>query len=239
MLTNKIAKWNESKYFNLSNNLYAANLRAFISLTADTIRRANVLSILDLGCGNGCALQEILRINNKRRVFCCGLDIDSNVLINAATKGTRVVMADANLHLPFRNESFDLIISNQLLEYLVNTENFFKQIHRLLKRGGEATISVPNLAAWHNISCLLLGWYPVGLHIIDVQVGNLLKGMEAHGHIRLFTYKALKDLCAIYNFKLETIIGIGYYPFIGIIANLIAKVDVRHCVYFIFKVKKI
>ena len=43
------------------------------------------------------------------------------------------------------NESFDTLISFQVIEHIKNDKLFIKEIHRILKPGGKALISTPNI----------------------------------------------------------------------------------------------
>jgi SAM-dependent methyltransferase len=54
------------------------------------------------------------------------------------------IRADA-AHLPLRAESFDMIVSFQVIEHLENPAPYLNSITRLLKPGGTALITTPNL----------------------------------------------------------------------------------------------
>ncbi len=45
----------------------------------------------------------------------------------AAKKGINVVLSDANKTFPFKNESFDCVVSNQVIEHLNDTDSL--EIH--------------------------------------------------------------------------------------------------------------
>ena len=56
---------------------------------------------------------------------------------------TKLVRCDAH-DLPFSNESFDVIVSLQVIEHLKKPESFFKETKRVLKKEGVLIISTPN-----------------------------------------------------------------------------------------------
>lgn len=60
---------------------------------------------------------------------------------------------------------FDLVHANQVIEHLYETDLFIKEIYRILKKGGYAIISTPNLAGLHNIVSLILGKQPFPAHV--------------------------------------------------------------------------
>ena len=62
--------------------------------------------------------------------------------------------------------------------------------------------------------------------------------LEAWAHIHILTYYGIKELFEIYGFKVEKILGGGYYPFLGFISKFLSKVDPRHSVYITLKGRK-
>ena len=112
--------------------------------------------------------------------------------------------------------------------------------------GGYAIISTPNLAALHSIISLLLGKQPFTAHASnEIILGNSLN--PAHGkkhehrgsvHLRVFTYESLRDLLKYHGFKVEKMVGVGYYPFPIRIARFLSWLDKRHAAYLTMKVRK-
>ena len=72
---------------------------------------------------------------------------------------------------------------------------------------------------------------------------NLSKGYAGHqgyqSHKRILSYSGLKGLCLFYNFKIEKIKGVGYYPFPIFISKLFTQIDKRHAAFITIKVRKI
>lgn len=54
------------------------------------------------------------------------------------------IVADANRKLPFDNESFQTIFSN-IVYWLDNPANTFKEIYRILRKGGQCCVMLPNM----------------------------------------------------------------------------------------------
>lgn len=109
-----------------------------------------------------------------------------------------------------------------------------------------AIISTPNLAAVENIIFLLMGLQPPGVFVSDeTYVGNPFNSkhgtrrMNIHpGHLRIFTYRALKELFEFYGFKIEKIMGVGCYLLPTQIAKFFSKISPKHSVYLTIKVRK-
>lgn len=112
--------------------------------------------------------------------------------------------------------------------------------------GGVAIISTPNLAAVHNIISLILGFQPPTAFVSDETfVGNPFnpkygtKRENIHpGHLRIFTYRSLKELFEFHGFKVEKVEGVGYYPFPTLIAKFFSRISPKHSVYLTMKVRK-
>jgi len=109
-------------------------------------------------------------------------------------------------------------------------------------------IAVPNLAAWHNIFCLLWGWQPFPANVSDeIVLGNPLndaymtdlEGGKFPLHLRIPTFRALKELLQYHGFDVEKIAGAGYYPFWGRASRPLTHIDPRHSAYLIMKARKI
>ena len=95
--------------------------------------------ILDLGCGTGYGTGELAEA--LPQTFAVDrISPDSDARHPAAP----FVRADAR-HLPLRSESFDMVVSFQVIEHLENPHPYLKAAARLLKPGGVALISTPNL----------------------------------------------------------------------------------------------
>ena len=202
--------------------------------------------VLDCGCG-GCDFTKMIgRKIGTSDIY--GVDIAEKSLQFCEKKNVKYCLADLNKPIPFPNEFFDVICANQVIEHIFETDIFLKECYRTLKwGGGYALISTPNLASFHNIIPLIFGWQPMTSDVSnEFYVGNPLnprnkelRGDRKLGHIRLFTYRALKELLKLHGFKIENIVGVGFYPFPNKIAKIISYVDPRHSVYLTAKVRKL
>jgi len=165
-------------------------------------------------------------------------------------EGLNICYSDLNEGLPFEDETFDVITANQIIEHLYNTDTFIREVWRVLKQGGYAVISTPNIASLHIIATLTLGFQPTATSVSDkLKLGNPLWGgiqersvsieHPKHAHLRLFTRRALKELFEYYGFKVEKLIPVGYYPFFGKLARFMSRLDSNHSVYLNIKVRKV
>lgn len=76
---------------------------------------------LDVGVGYG-------NWNEFKKCEMVGIDMKPNDVVD--------IVADCNKELPFKHESFDVVICYSTLEYLLNKHVLLKEIHRVLKKNG-------------------------------------------------------------------------------------------------------
>ncbi len=93
-------------------------------------------ALLDVGCGEGVFVEELLR-NGFSNV----MGIDENYSSDIVVKGSA-------LSLPFQDKSFDVVLFLDVLEHISieKQEIAIKEIFRILRAGGTLVVSIPNLA---------------------------------------------------------------------------------------------
>lgn len=187
-------------------------------------------SLLDLGCNDGSWTVELAKKVKTKDVW--GLDIVDDQLRSAKKRGINTIKGDLNNIFDIKDARFDVVHANQVIEHLYDTDNFISEIHRILKPGGYAILSTENLASWHNIFALLLGFQPFSMSNFSRKgnIGNPLSLWNRNTmenvpstswlHNRLFTYFGLNDLVKRHGFHVEKIVTSGYYPFPGNLAVL-------------------
>ena len=99
--------------------------------------------ILDVGCGNCRNLLPFSKFD------CYGVDFSENMIKEAekfvSKKNMKVTLKVGDVtKIPFKDESFDYVISFSMLHHLKNHERGVKEISRILKIGGKAYISIWN-----------------------------------------------------------------------------------------------
>jgi SAM-dependent methyltransferase len=113
--------------------------------------------VLDLGCGHGGMLEAL----GERGARAVGLDPDESRVAFAQERGLRAVTGTAE-NMPFPAESFDLIVSDSVLEHLHDIDRVLEEAARVLRPGGELVATWG--PAWltyngpHLIKCLSVPW---------------------------------------------------------------------------------
>lgn len=91
--------------------------------------------VLDLGCGEGNIGNIIF---NKIDV---GLDMS---FANAPGGAYRNIVSSDAVNMPFKNEAFDLVFSNSVVEHIKDLERLLSEVLRLLSPGGLFIFTVPS-----------------------------------------------------------------------------------------------
>jgi SAM-dependent methyltransferase len=100
-------------------------------------------SLLEVGCGEGRGVEELLPLAASY----VGLDKIEEVITMLKGKYPLVDFRQVVIppFLDFENNSFETIVSFQVIEHIENDQLFLQEIHRMLKPGGKAIISTPNI----------------------------------------------------------------------------------------------
>jgi SAM-dependent methyltransferase len=97
------------------------------------------LDILDAGCGTGGGLLFLSQYGSVT-----GLDISSHALRFCAERGCTEVARASVMALPFRDRTFDLVTSFDILYFEgIHDETALKETARVLRSGGRLLIRVP------------------------------------------------------------------------------------------------
>ncbi len=98
--------------------------------------------ILDVGCGAGYGLDFL----SRRSKMATGIDISLSALSFARHRyGGNFELSRQNATaLGFKDETFDVVISFEMIEHLSRVEGFLADVRRVLKPGGVFIVSTPN-----------------------------------------------------------------------------------------------
>jgi len=122
--------------------------RKFEVLTEEMAALLPVASYLDAGCGDGRYLAALATLGPlPGRIV--GVDIAESILDTArratAAAGVEPELLRANLErLPLADAEFDLVVSVQVIEHLLDPAAGLKELARVLKPGGTLLLSTDN-----------------------------------------------------------------------------------------------
>lgn len=216
-----------------------ANIRNIVEL----LEFAPGSRMLDVGCDDGERTMVFATATGSDEVH--GVEIVPERAELAESRGIDVIPADLNEPLPYEDGSFDCACSNQVIEHIADTDMFVAELYRIVRPSGYAVTSTENLASWHNVASLVLGWQPFSLTNVSrvrLGLGNPLGihraetgcSLETWQHLRVFAYRGLRELFEGHGFVIEGIAGAGYYP----LPHRLAAVDPRHAAFLTVKARR-
>lgn len=97
--------------------------------------------LLEVGCGMGTDLLQFSRGGAR----CVGIDLTPRSIEITQHRfklydAAGAFMISDGEHLPFRDESFDVVYSNGVLHHTPDTEGAIREVHRVLRPGGTAKV---------------------------------------------------------------------------------------------------
>lgn len=139
--------------------------------------------ILDAGCGSSLIVQSL---NNA-----VGMEFSFPKLRFLRRHGIPLTRGSA-FALPFKDGSFDCVISSQVIEHIPFDEVLFTEMRRVLRPGGTLILGTPDYAT--------IGW-----RLIEPTYGFLLPGGYADEHITHYTREKLNEIMTRHGFTVEQV----------------------------------
>lgn len=144
-------------------------------------------NVLDAGCGSSVIIQSL---NNA-----IGMDFSFPKLRFLRRYGIPLARGSA-FALPFKDGSFDCVISSQVIEHIPFETSLFSEMNRVLKDGGRLIVGTPDYAT--------RSW-----RIIEPIYGFLIPGGYRDEHITHYTREKLEKILESFGFEVEAASYIG------------------------------
>ncbi|MEK6852429.1 MAG: class I SAM-dependent methyltransferase, partial [Nanoarchaeota archaeon] len=105
-------------------------LNNFLNTVIKTIRPLNIDSVLDVGCGEGFTLARLQKEKIGKDYE--GIERDGAAIELGSKLYPRLKITKGDIYkLPFKNNSFDLIVCTEVLEHLDNPRKAYKELIRV------------------------------------------------------------------------------------------------------------
>ncbi|MFP5318258.1 MAG: class I SAM-dependent methyltransferase [Acidimicrobiia bacterium] len=158
--------------------------------------------LIDLGAGDGFVTAEL----GAKAGAALAVAVDVGFPEPLAPRRRRVSRVSAFVPgpLPFKAGSFDVVVSLECIEHLLDPDALLEEAKRLLKPGGRLVLSTPRLDALLVVISLLGGVQPPGVESSSRRrYGNPFGEQRPSGHVHLFTRKAMTEALAANGLRLE------------------------------------
>jgi SAM-dependent methyltransferase len=164
----------------------------------------HIKRVLDIGCADGYITENIFMKHLEADFYGIEMGYEAE---KAKQKGIKTFKMDLNYsdNLIFEDGFFDLIFAGEIIEHLINPDTFLEEVNRILSSDGILILTTPNLAAWYNRFLLLLGYQPFWTDASRKYpyVGKIKKFEGDGQHLRLGTYRSIKELLNLHGFQIK------------------------------------
>ncbi len=163
-------------------------------------------SVVDLGCGTGFLIEELLRLSSCSGVQFHAVDIALPMLIKARNKLTRssqIHYIGADLEaLPLAGQTIDLAMSNLAFQWCGDLSKAFFEIKRILKPGGRLLFSTfgPSTLkelkqAWRVVDDYShINSFYSALQLTDMLQSSGFSNIELKTGVFIYHYESVWDL---------------------------------------------
>ncbi len=181
---NKIA----SKYEGDQAGIYKICKKDYLPILEE-IEKLEFEKLLDAGCGSA-PMISLLKEKYPDKEY-TGIDLSANMIKEALSKNldnVEFLIGDCE-DLPFKDDSFDVVINSQSFHHYPNPEKFFKSVARVLKKDGKFIMR-------DNTASRTMLW------VIN-NIGLPLANMAGYGDVKMHSLKEVEDYCNKANLEIE------------------------------------
>jgi 2-polyprenyl-3-methyl-5-hydroxy-6-metoxy-1,4-benzoquinol methylase len=149
--------------------------------------------VLDAGCGTG----WFSKAAAERGAAVTSMDLGENLLAEVAKKCKSERVVGSILEIPFPENTFDFVVSSEVIEHTPDPYKALHEIYRVLKPGGTMVLSTPNKFWYWSL------WIAEKLNLRPYQ------GLENWSGFYQLKNEAIKA-----GFKVEKLRGVHIIPFV-------------------------
>ncbi len=177
--------------------------------------------VLDLGCGKGELLHELIQ---DKKCHGQGVEIHHDAIATCVEKGIPVIHSNLDEGLgDYPDQSFDYIILSRTLQVIHRPDNILKEIIRVGKIG---VISFPNFGYWKvRASLLFSGKMPVTQTLPYTWYNT--------PNIHLLTVKDFKEFCRKNHIQIHEQIHLNFRQKRSIPARIFPDILATQSLFFI------
>lgn len=98
------------------------------------LEKTSLQNIIDLGCGDGAIIDAIHRRYPEKSIM--GVDLSEKRIRELQNRFSKLFFLCADVtNLPLKNQKYDLVISNQVIEHVDDDQRMISEIKRLTEQG--------------------------------------------------------------------------------------------------------
>ena len=162
------------------------------------LEKEEFTDLLDCGCGTAPMLSLLKEKYPDKRYT--GIDITPKMIEVAKSKnmpGVELLVGDCE-NLPFKDNSFDVVICCQSFHHYPNVQDFFDSVYRVLRPGGRLVLRD-----------MTAGYAPVRwfMNHVELPIVNL----AGHGDVHVYGRDEVENLCGKAGLRMEIFEERGFF----------------------------
>ncbi|MEM2990524.1 MAG: class I SAM-dependent methyltransferase, partial [Halobacteria archaeon] len=185
--------------------------RSLLKQIEPKLKSTKSLKILDAGGGAGFFGINLALLGHSVVIMDLSLIALSLALKRSQKQGcsdrVSIVAGDVE-QIPFKDESFDAIVCIFVFSHVINPNNAFGELSRVLCRGGQLFVNFEN-KFWHVVADGLCERYESALSLLSSDF-PLIKAYDILPPIRLYSAGEIKKLCYDHNLRINSFTGMRH-----------------------------
>ncbi len=134
--------------------------------------------VLDVGCAMGGFLDYLY---NQGLSNLYGIDLIEDYVSYAQKKGIYNIKLGNAESIPFEDNTFDLLILDQVIEHLIDPIKVFQEARRVLSQDGIICIGIPDASRYDEIYLFDFYWFIMREHVHHFDINHLKLVAELEG----------------------------------------------------------
>lgn len=164
---------------------------------------SRLIRILDLGCGNGFIASRLSEIGHD----VTGIDAANDGIDIARKSYAKPHFQRGSIYENewpgVTDESFDCVVSLEVVEHLLYPKALFERSYRLIRKEGHLLLSTPYHGYLKNVALSITNTW-------DKHFDVAWEG----GHVKFFSKKTLSRMAMDAGFRNLSIFGVGRFPWL-------------------------
>lgn len=189
---------NFADQFDSKMNMYDTNKRVQVIFDELLTEDITGKTLLDAGCGTGWFSKRACEKGAK----VVSMDLGEGLLAQVAKKCDSERVVGSILEIPFPDNSFDYVVSSEVIEHTPDPKKAIQELYRVLKPGGVMVLTTPNKF-----------WY------FSLRIANALNLRPYQGLENWTGWREMKRHVQGTGFTIEKMVGVHLFPFVVSLFN--------------------
>lgn len=163
--------------------------------------KINNKRVLDVGCGNGLILKELVKQNEVH-----GIDVSTKLLRQAKKIGIKTLYCNLDKKgiLPYKKHHFDTILLFEVFEHVFSPKSLLEKCFRVLKPNGTIYMTIPNKSYPKRIEVIQKSLESALSHVYKKSIP--LKAMR-FPDVNILALNKIRKLLTTTGFRIKKIYG--------------------------------